>query len=222
MILRVIIAVALFGVTQSTALAQQWGIRSLGDIYSEFGSYTISNDTILARYKGAARLSSAGQHRWLENSGQKFMEQSFAVGSDDLQPGERKAGGFAPLVMCDLQNQVDLSSDNVDIKRSLPIGSKIKSIWEISPTVSAVVFSRSSRKVSYDLWIGIVDREKGKSLSALALGDAGSYCGQTLMENSLWLVLTQEPSASSEYRTLHVYRLLGGAVRNSDAHGSAH
>jgi hypothetical protein len=183
-------------------------LRKVVGLAGENGIAALQGDTISMFSEG---------NIWLEdpngNGGRLEVKNSGAV-SLRIRGTEWKraesnldiSAAYGPA-FCDPLNQVDIASTLGKLPLALPKGARVK-LAQASHGLTLVVYSISASTVRYDIRIALLQPTNSGNyllIKADTVTEAGSVCGLQAVGGDRYVVLTDEPSGSSDFLALYVY-----------------
>jgi hypothetical protein len=198
----------------STLVAQsaQPHLRKLLGISAENGLFAIDGHVLTAFSHGDIFLQYPPSRL-----GQMVDKTSDSVTIEFEQSQWRRIAKPLPLssasdfVLCDRLNQIDIDSIDPSVPPALPTGARVKSIVEFDKGPTVVVYSTSSKAVTYDVRVALLQKKTTGGYSLVdddLASDYGCYCGVQVEGGRLLLVFTNEPAGSSDYVAAYAYAVV--------------
>ncbi len=111
--------------------------------------------------------------------------------------------------LCDQLNQIDLKAADPTLTAALK-AVRLKQVINLTETLLLAVYSNSGDGAPYDIRIALVREPRPLVYSVIATDtvteDAGAFCGVQLGRNGVFVVQSDEPSASNDFRAAYVYQ----------------
>lgn len=113
--------------------------------------------------------------------------------------------------LCDPLNQIDISPTLGKLPLALPKSSKVKIVRELGDSAIAVYSTSVENTYGYDVRIALLQLARDGNYVLIKQDTATEYgrvCGLQTAGDSHFVVLADEPAASSDFLALYVYEVV--------------
>jgi hypothetical protein len=204
-----LVAIVLIAPLVGAQAIASYSLTKVGGIAGENGVFASQDGLITVYSDQTVRVQYGSDPKWkfIDNTGN--VSFGFKEGVMKRVPDTIPLAAAHEFAFCDPLNQVDVwKTMDSGVGSLLPKGSRMKATESLGESYLLVVYATNASTSRYDLRFALMkgnNTEKYRLIRSDIVSAGGSYCGIQSIGENYRVIMTDEPTGSSDFSVEYVF-----------------